>query len=782
MANKDDTSTTTAPPAAAARAVGGVSLGEEEQKRAQVAVAQANLNALLERMGSSTRLAVDGKWDAHTDRAFKQVCRVLGVTPQRTVRTYQLIAGAVARLTDEERARAASDGAAFAEKLRLRFAQEREQAGRGLGGTPLPREEAQRAFIASVQRDLNAFHRKLRTGVVLAVDGKWDAHTERAFKQVCRVLGISPLRTARTYRIIGGAVASRTPQELEKAKTDGAAFARKLRANGLPPLGVLGGPSMSRAARERAYTATVQSAINQHIVRLGSPVILAVDGKWGEHTEAMFKRVCLLLGVAPVRNMRTYRIIGGALAERTAAERERAEKTRAAVEKQLREEFAHLRETMPKEPPKDKMKRPVEHKDEKGKGGKGGKGGKPVVRPSDAKLIAAIERHGGRYAKEIVAASKATGAPVALLCTILAHESGFRNIYGRDPGPNRNPIRSPDPPGVLEVTEENYRRYRNFVKAGKDPNGVGPAQLTTISYVDRADKYGGAWKPANNIRVGAEVILEKIKGPGGGDLRKGIEAYNGSGPAARAYAEARMKELRVWQQRLGTGKAAAAGPRTLRVTSPLMEGSDVKQLQRAVNARYKAWGAKQRVDVDGKYGDGTRQAAREVAFGLGIARSAVAKGISPAVRRLIADPNKRTPAQKERAAKRGEFRKKLSRGPDVSTLLRGNAAPKTRALLDIIVDAHNHGLVVTSTTGGTHAKGSLHYSGQAVDFGVMMNPFSAEGQKRFLAFQHKLARTPGRFYELIGPDVHKNVKRGVFIRYPASTEAAHKNHVHVGMV
>ena len=99
-------------------------------------------------------------------------------------------------------------------------------------------------------------------------------------------------------------------------------------------------------------------------------------------------------------------------------------------------------------------------------------------------------------------------------------------------------------------------------------------------------------------------------------------------------------------------------------------------------------------------------------------------------------------------------------------------------MLDVIVAAHRHGLIVTSTTGGTHASTSYHYQGRAVDFGVPGNPFAADSQRRFITFQHQMARHAGGFAELIGPDVNRNVKHGRFIRYDASTEAAHKNHVH----
>jgi hypothetical protein len=173
-----------------------------------------------------------------------------------------------------------------------------------------------------------------------------------------------------------------------------------------------------------------------------------------------------------------------------------------------------------------------------------------------------------------------------------------------------------------------------------------------------------------------------------------------------------------------------------------------------------------------------------VAFGLGIDRGDFENGITPEVRRLIAVPDTRSARQKARARRRSEFRRRLRRKyatPDVTALLRGHPPPKVPALLRVIADAARHGLVVTSTTGGGHAAGSYHYSGQAVDLGVIGSPFTAEAQRRYVTFQRKLARDPQRFRELIGPDVTKLIKNGRFTRYPSTTERAHRDHLHVAI-
>ena len=65
--------------------------------------------------------------------------------------------------------------------------------------------------------------------------------------------------------------------------------------------------------------------------------------------------------------------------------------------------------------------------------------------------------------------------------------------------------------------------------------GVGPCQLTYWTLQDAADALGGCWKPLANMRVGFSHLAEAVRRSG---LRAGVAAYNGSGPAAEAYAQA----------------------------------------------------------------------------------------------------------------------------------------------------------------------------------------------------------------------------------------------------
>ncbi len=743
------------PPAAPLREQGGQSLADAERQKAYIASVQRDLNRHLNVLGAPTRLAVDGVWDDPTQAAFQNVCRVLGIAPERDVRTYRLIAGAVAAPTDEEKVKRSTDGVAFETELRARFAQARVVAPTGLvGGAPLSSEDAQRAFVATLQRDLNAHLRRLRTGTQLSVDGVWDAHTEHAFRQVCQVLGIAPERKTRTFRIIAGAIVARAPAERERT--------HKV---------VVLGRSLPKEERDRAYVAFLQRNLNDHLLRLESPYLLGVDGKWGKDTERAFKRICHVLGVAPVRNMRTYRIIAGALATRTEEEAKRAVTEGVEFEKRLREVFARQRRTLPERPPSkpDKPERP--HKPERPDKPSGG----------DDRIAALIRRHGGRYEDEIIAASRATKVPVALLCAMIETETEFQNVFGGDNV--ANPIKSRGRP-YLKVTKPLYQEYLRNRKKGLGQQGVGPMQLTTGSYQDRADKLGGCWKPGPNIMVGAQVLVEKTRTVGGG-VRNGVKAYNSWSEAGDHYADKLvMPRYAKWKERLGgSAGPAPSGPRALKLTNPPMRGADVKRFQRGINARLAAWKVAKRLETDGSYGSDTHNTARDVARGLGIPLTEFKKGFGPQIRSMIIDPDKRTPEMKARSKTRSQYRARLRKEhaiPPVKNLLRGHPAPHSKYLLRAIARAHKLGLVVTSTTGDKHAKTSWHYQGLAVDFGIVPGSMSIdEKTRRLIRFQRQLLKDGPHLLELFGPDTKAVIKNGNPWTMPPGLAADHRDHVHL---
>ena len=98
---------------------------------------------------------------------------------------------------------------------------------------------------------------------------------------------------------------------------------------------------LDEVGRLRAYVADLQSSLNAHLSGLGSHARLEVDGEWGGHTALAFGRVCRVLGVKPVRNVRTFRLVVGATQQRTPDELARAQADGAAYAQRLRHHFAH---------------------------------------------------------------------------------------------------------------------------------------------------------------------------------------------------------------------------------------------------------------------------------------------------------------------------------------------------------------------------------------------------------------------------------------------------------
>lgn len=128
-----------------------------------------------------------------------------------------------------------------------------------------------------------------------------------------------------------------------------------------------------------------------------------------------------------------------------------------------------------------------------------------------------------------------------------------------------------------------------------------------------------------------------------------------------------------------------------------------------------------------------------------------------------------------RKAKRGEWDRRFLGGfPDVS-----------RKLYPYIMEAVASGLVVTSTTGGRHAPGSLHYTGRAVDIGVRSGLVGSKlAHWRLVRFQRHMHTRHGRHLaELFGPSNRANRKWGKAIVLAEGTglEQLHDNHVHIGV-
>lgn len=157
----------------------------------------------------------------------------------------------------------------------------------------------------------------------------------------------------------------------------------------------------------------------------------------------------------------------------------------------------------------------------------------------DKKLVELAKRAGAEFAWRIVTEARAEKVQVSLAFALVEQESGFRNVYGHDG------VRNPAPKGG-KVTKANYLNvYLPARKRGEGMQGVGPMQLTWFEFQDQADKLGGCWLPSRNIKVGLRVVAQNIKQHG---EFAGVAAYNGSGPAAQAYARSVLAKRDHWHQ------------------------------------------------------------------------------------------------------------------------------------------------------------------------------------------------------------------------------------------
>ncbi len=152
---------------------------------------------------------------------------------------------------------------------------------------------------------------------------------------------------------------------------------------------------------------------------------------------------------------------------------------------------------------------------------------------------AVLKRHGFKKPLTMLDEADRAGISHALAAALTEQEStNGSNVFGHDPV--RNTVKG----GA--VTEARYKEYKRQRKAGMGMQGVGPVQLTWWEFQDAADKMGGAWRPRYNWRVGFTRLRALIKEHG---FAKGIERYNGSGPAAEAYSREVRQKWAKWKRR-----------------------------------------------------------------------------------------------------------------------------------------------------------------------------------------------------------------------------------------
>jgi hypothetical protein len=163
-------------------------------------------------------------------------------------------------------------------------------------------------------------------------------------------------------------------------------------------------------------------------------------------------------------------------------------------------------------------------------------------------LLSGLRRHGIRIPRICLAEARKVGLEPAVGAAVLMRESsGGQNVFGHD----RTIFI-----GAGKVTKAKYlayRKARDVPHHGSRCQGVGPVQLTYVGYQDQADALGGSWNPSYNVHVGFAALARNIRNSG---LWKGLHDYNGSGPAAVAYANDVSHSVALWRTML----AGAAVP------------------------------------------------------------------------------------------------------------------------------------------------------------------------------------------------------------------------------
>jgi hypothetical protein len=249
----------------------------------------------------------------------------------------------------------------------------------------------------------------------------------------------------------------------------------------------------------------------------------------------------------------------------------------------------------------------------------------------------------------------------------------------------------------------------------------------------------------------------------------------------------------------------ATKPRTFVLRSPHMRGEDIggediREFQRRLNLRYKAWKINKRIDEDNDYGKDTRDAAREVCIGLGIdPDKAMKNGVTPALRTKIKHPDKRTNAEKTRSKGaaatelRAKLRKEFKDFGEVIVLAGANAngKPVTKITMDYLGRmARRLGKPIVVSTGTNHHKFaspgviSDHFTGHAADLGMIANHGTNDGP-----VGDKLATVGLIEAGVAAGEAAKMAKAGGLFTLTHGTERVqviwkapkHHDHVHVGV-
>jgi hypothetical protein len=159
---------------------------------------------------------------------------------------------------------------------------------------------------------------------------------------------------------------------------------------------------------------------------------------------------------------------------------------------------------------------------------------------NDDKLIKMVRDAGHRYGPSILATSKRERLSFALALALVEQESGFRNIFGCDLGPQ-----STAPWCHQQVTRDRVKALIAHVNGGGTSNGVGLTQLTSIGFIRQAEAMGGVHRVRPQCRVAFGLLHGLIERHG---ERVGVGAYNGGeGNPNLDYAKSVLALRDKWQ-------------------------------------------------------------------------------------------------------------------------------------------------------------------------------------------------------------------------------------------
>lgn len=163
-----------------------------------------------------------------------------------------------------------------------------------------------------------------------------------------------------------------------------------------------------------------------------------------------------------------------------------------------------------------------------------------------------VASYGIQNAQAIVEAhASSPNMPALSQClAMIEKESGGANVFGHDPwNPSAYPqgLACPVSWNGGPVTWARYAWYKLWRNRGRQPQGVGPCQLTGETLQKEAEHAGGCWKPRHNCGVGFNFLHQLMLQHG---TEGGFAAYNGSGEAAEEYGRSAMEWARIWHDRL----------------------------------------------------------------------------------------------------------------------------------------------------------------------------------------------------------------------------------------